>query len=83
MQSRRYSNYLNIVLRTVLLHIAEEGEGKQYRRKSFEDLSDTALAYSLYRYAENVGYKSFRVSDLKIQNQNLVHLLNLEFHFLD
>ena len=45
--------------------MAEEIEGKQYRRKSFEDLSDTALVYSLYRYAENVGYKSFRVTDLK------------------
>ena len=51
--------------------IAEEIEGKQYRRKSFEDLSDTALAYSLYRYAENVGYKSFRVSDLKDSKSEL------------
>lgn len=51
--------------------IAEEIEGKQYRRKSFEDLSDAALAYSLYRYAENVGYKSFRVSDLKDSKSEL------------
>lgn len=53
------------------LAMAEEVEGKQYRRKSFEELSDTALAYSLYRYAENVGYKSFRITDLKESTSGL------------
>ena len=32
-------------------------------RKTYDDLSREAVAYSLYRYAESVGTKSLRVSD--------------------
>jgi ferredoxin len=35
-----------------------------YRKEPYADLSREALAYSLYKYTENKGIKSFRVSDL-------------------
>ena len=35
-----------------------------YCRKTYSDLSREAIAYSLYKYAENQGIKSLRVSDL-------------------
>ena len=41
----------------------EEFEKKRIRR-SYDDLSLEALAYSLYLYAEKNGSKEFRVSDL-------------------
>lgn len=36
----------------------------EYKRSSYQDLSREAIAYSLYRYAETIGTKSLRVSDL-------------------
>ena len=36
----------------------------KYVRHYYSDLSREAIAYSLYKYAENQGVKSFRVSDL-------------------
>lgn len=53
------------------LAMAEEVDGKQYQRKSFEDVTEEALLYSMYRYADTVGYKSFRVNDLKESSTDL------------
>lgn len=36
----------------------------EYKRECYSDLSREAVAYSLYKYAEAQGIKSFRVSDL-------------------
>ena len=36
----------------------------EFKRSSHNDLSREAIAYSLYKYAESVGTKSLRVSDL-------------------
>ncbi len=36
----------------------------EYKRSAYNDLSREAIAYSLYKYAEVVGTKSLRVSDL-------------------
>lgn len=36
----------------------------EYKRSAYNDLSREAVAYSLYKYAEKVGTKSLRVSDL-------------------
>lgn len=38
-------------------------DGKNYIRKPHEYLSSTALAYSLYKYAETKGVRSLRISD--------------------
>ncbi len=40
----------------------------EFRRGIYENLSENALAYSLYKFSEAVGYKSFRVSDLYEQD---------------
>ncbi|HBZ34376.1 MAG TPA: phosphoadenosine phosphosulfate reductase [Bacteroidales bacterium] len=40
------------------------GENDKYIRKYYNDLSREAVAYSLYKYAEEQGIKSFRISDL-------------------
>lgn len=39
-------------------------EGNKLQRHFYLDLSREAIAYSLYKYAENQGIKSFRLSDL-------------------
>ena len=44
--------------------ICIEGEGLNYSKEPYDDLSREAVAYSLYKYAEAVGTKSLRVSDL-------------------
>ncbi|MYM13770.1 hypothetical protein [Muribaculum intestinale] len=44
--------------------LASPAEGKMFKRNSYNDISADALAYSLYKYAESVGYMQFRVSDL-------------------
>lgn len=36
----------------------------EYKREPYNDLSREAVAYSLYKFAEEQGIKSFRVSDL-------------------
>lgn len=36
----------------------------EYKRSAYNDLSREAIAYSLYKYAEAVGTKSLRMSDL-------------------
>ena len=38
-------------------------DGKTYQRCSYNDLSEVALAYSLYKYAETKGIHALRVSD--------------------
>lgn len=35
-----------------------------FKRTIYEDVSASSLAYSLYKYAESVGYMQFRVADL-------------------
>ena len=39
-------------------------EKNEYKREPYNDLSREAIAYSLYKYAEEQGIKSFRISDL-------------------
>ena len=41
-----------------------EKEKLLYSKKPYADLSKEAVAYSIYKYAQNKGIKSFRVSDL-------------------
>ena len=41
-----------------------EKSKNDFVRNTYEDLSREAVAYSLYKYAEAVGTKSLRVSDL-------------------
>lgn len=38
-------------------------EDKIYIRKEYEDASNAAIAYCIYRYADNLGVKNLRVSD--------------------
>lgn len=38
-------------------------DGKTYQRCPFNELSEIALAYSLYKYAETKGVHTLRVSD--------------------
>lgn len=45
-------------------NLAESTPDKKFRRIGYVDLSEAALAYSLFKYAESVGYKQFRVADL-------------------
>ena len=45
-------------------NLATPAEGKMFKRTIYEDLSASTLAYSLYKYAESVGYMQFRVADL-------------------
>ena len=40
-----------------------EPDGSTYTRKTYEDISDIGLAYSLYKFADNCGIRSLRVSD--------------------
>ncbi len=42
----------------------EEIEKLKYKKKGTNDISREAIAYSLYKYAENQGIKTLRVSDL-------------------
>lgn len=46
------------------LGLLEEIEKLKYTKSGTNDISREAIAYSLYKYAENQGIKSFRVSDL-------------------
>jgi len=42
---------------------AIETSSKKYVRDIYEDVSETAIAYSLYKYSEFISMKTFRVSD--------------------
>ena len=44
--------------------ICLEKERMRFTKVQYDDLSREALAYSLYKYAEQKGIKSFRISDL-------------------
>ena len=46
---------------SILKYAEEEGTG--FRRGLYEDLTDTGLAYSLYKYAEVNNVRSLRVAD--------------------
>lgn len=46
------------------LGLFEEIEKLKYTKSGTNDISREAIAYSLYKFAENQGIKSFRVSDL-------------------
>lgn len=46
------------------LGLLEEIEKLKYTKSGTIDISREAIAYSLYKFAENQGIKSFRVSDL-------------------
>ena len=46
------------------LGLLEEIEKLKYTKSGTNDISREAIAYSLYKFAENQGIKSFRVSDL-------------------
>ena len=45
-----------------------ETEKLCYKKSPYEDLSREAVAYSLYKYSEMKGVKSFRVSDFYLSD---------------
>lgn len=44
-------------------YFAEEIDGKKYIRREYKDVSETAIAYSLFKYSEMTGIRSLRVED--------------------
>ena len=48
----------------LLQFVAQDAKGNLFQRLPFYDLSPEAVAYSLYKYAQNKGIKMLRVSDL-------------------
>mgnify|MGYP004547979379 CR=1 FL=1 len=48
----------------LLQFVAQDAKGNLFQRLPFNDLSPEAVAYSLYKYAQNKGIKMLRVSDL-------------------
>lgn len=51
-----------------LLTQGVSNDDKNFIRSSYSDLSETALAYSLYKYAHQKGIKSLRVNDFYQEN---------------
>lgn len=44
--------------------------GKEYQREQYDSFSEMGIAYALYKFAEKIGTKSFRVADVyDIDNQ--------------
>ena len=60
MQSFKYSPIGEDLLQCV----NQDGKGTVLKRLSYNDLSPEAIAYSLYKYAQNKDIKMLRVSDL-------------------
>ncbi len=46
-----------------ILRQGNSSDGKIYLRSAFTDLSETAIAYSLYKYAEERGTRYLRIAD--------------------
>lgn len=44
--------------------VAQDAKGNLFQRLPYNDLSPEAIAYSLYKYAQNKGVRMLRVSDL-------------------
>lgn len=44
--------------------VAQDAKGNLFQRLPYNDLSPEAIAYSLYKYAQNKGVRVLRVSDL-------------------
>lgn len=47
-----------------LQFVCQDAKGMVFKRLSYNDLSPEAVAYSLYKYAQEKGIKMLRVSDL-------------------
>lgn len=47
-----------------LQFVCQDAKGTVFKRLSYNDLSPEAVAYSLYKYAQEKGIKMLRVSDL-------------------
>ena len=48
----------------LLLFVCQDAKGTVFQRLPYNDLSPEAVAYSLYKYAQEKGIKMLRVSDL-------------------
>ena len=48
----------------LLLFVCQDAKGTAFQRLPYNDLSPEAVAYSLYKYAQEKGIKMLRVSDL-------------------